>query len=87
MPAADCTVEDCLIIWLPANCVSFSTCPNTDINCDNITNVLDLAIVQSSANFGLGICDGADLFADVNRDGVANALDLAEVQSSACFGQ
>ena len=68
-------------------CNSTAVCPNTDVNCDNVTNGLDIAAISSSANFGKTAAEAAEPRADVTGDGTVNGLDVAAASSSACFGQ
>ena len=67
-------------------CQSTALCRHADVNCDNIVNTVDIAIISSSANFGLAVGEMANLRADVNRDGTVNTLDIGIASGSACFG-
>jgi glucose/arabinose dehydrogenase len=66
-------------------CESTAACPETDVNCDSITDGFDIAAVRRSDNWLLGTGKAADPRADVNRDGVIDGFDIAAIRSSACF--
>lgn len=84
--AANCTIAGSLTLQFAGGCQSTAACPNTDVNCDNVTSGLDIAIITNSANFGLPVGSAANPRADVNGDGTVSGLDVAAAQSSACFG-
>jgi hypothetical protein len=67
-------------------CMSKSACPAADIDCDDVVTGLDVAIITSSANFGLLLSVAAEPRADVDGDGIVTGLDVAVATSSACFG-
>ncbi len=58
-----------------------------DVNCSGDATGLDLAAIQSPANWNHDLSEGADPRADINRDGQVSGLDLAKVQSPANWNQ
>lgn len=79
----DGTVDVCC----GCRCNSTSVCPCADVDCNNIVNTLDIAIIASSANFGKPVGQAVNPRADVDGNGIINTLDIAVAASSACFGR
>jgi hypothetical protein len=70
-----------------ACCATFPICyAQGDVNCSGDATGLDLARIQSPANWNQDLTV-ASARADVNRDGQATGLDLAKVQSPATWNQ
>jgi glucose/arabinose dehydrogenase len=66
-------------------CQSTAACPETDVNCDNITDGGDIAVVRRTDNWLLSTSDAGDPRADVNGDGVIDGSDVAAIRNTACF--
>jgi len=58
-----------------------------DVNCSGDTTGLDLAFIQSPANWMKDLSLAADPRADINRDGEITGCDLAKTQSPAFWNQ
>jgi hypothetical protein len=82
-------VDDAIIEYLTfactVGCASSAECPDADVNCDNVADGFDIAVIRNSANW-LRATEGADEpRADVNGDGVIDGFDIAVIRNSACW--
>lgn len=66
-------------------CDSGAACPDTDVNCDDITDGFDIAVVRQSTNWLMSAVDAEEPRADVNDDGIVDGFDIAEIRGGRCW--
>jgi hypothetical protein len=72
---------------LAGECQSAAACPDADVNCDDVADGFDVAVVRRTDNWLLSANDAADPRADVNGDGVIDGFDVAVIRRTDCWLQ
>jgi hypothetical protein len=85
--AAEVTIVGSLTVVVGTPCHSTAACPNTDVNCDDLTDGFDITTVRSTANWLKAVGDAADPRADVTGDGIIDGFDITAIRSTACWLQ
>jgi hypothetical protein len=68
-------------------CASDAACPNADINCDDIADGFDIAVIRRTDNWLKSTDEAAECRADVNGDGVVDGFDISVVRRTDCWLQ
>jgi hypothetical protein len=84
--AADISIVGDLTITA-SGCSTTAACPTADVNCDNISDGFDIAIIRRSDNWLKATGDAVEPRSDVNGDGVIDGFDIAIVRRSDCWLQ
>jgi formylglycine-generating enzyme required for sulfatase activity len=66
-------------------CETVAPCPETDVNCDGLTDPDDIEVILAPGNWLMELEFASQLRADVNADGFIDGLDVAAIRSSACY--
>jgi hypothetical protein len=66
-------------------CLTTAVCPFADVNCDNITDGFDIAVIRRTENWLKETGDSGNPRGDVNGDGVIDGFDVATLRSNDCW--
>jgi hypothetical protein len=66
-------------------CDTSSACPNADVNCDDIADGFDIAVVRNTRNWLKATDEVGEPRADVNGDGIVDGFDIAAIRNTECW--